>query len=229
MAVDHLDIYRNQAQQYERLVAREDYQGNIWKTLQEICGWQDQVVLDLGAGTGRLSEIVLPQAKFVWSFDRSPAMLQVAREKQVNGRSGKWAVTLADHRHLPVAENSANRIISGWSLAYLALDKGPRWRAEIGATFERMFKILRPAGRIIILETMGTGYTEPAPPGILADYYSFLDDLGFHSTWIRTDYQFAFVEEAVELTRFFFGAELATEVAQKQWQILPECTGVWWK
>ncbi len=31
MAVDHLDIYRNQARQYDRLVAREDYQGNIWK------------------------------------------------------------------------------------------------------------------------------------------------------------------------------------------------------
>ncbi len=147
---------------------------------------------------------------------------------RLTGRARNWAVAQADHRHLPVAKNAIDRIISGWSLAYLALDQGPNWRDEIGATFERLFDIIRPGGQIIILETMGTGFTEPSPPGILADYFSFLTEMGFQSTWIRTDYQFEYVQEAIELTRFFFGAELADEVAQKQWRILPECTGVWW-
>ena len=229
MVVDHNEIYRNQAGQYERLVSREDYQGNIWKTLQEICDWHDKIVFDLGAGTGRLTELVLPKAAFVCGFDRSPGMLKVAGEKLVNGRYHNWGLAAADHRDIPVSVNTADRIISGWSLAYLALHQGPAWRKPAEAAFERLFKILRPGGKIVILETMGTGFTEPNPPDRLLPYFSFLKTLGFQSTLIRTDYQFALLDEAVELTRFFFGDELAAEVEQNNSTILPECTGVWWK
>jgi hypothetical protein len=46
--------------------------------------------------------------------------------------------------------------------------------------------------------------------------------------WIRTDYEFASVEEAVTLTRFFFGDELALQVQTANSPIVPECTGLWW-
>ena len=36
------------------------------------------------------------------------------------------------------------------------------------------------------------------------------------------------LDEAEELTRFFFGDELAARVVEKEWLILPECTGIWW-
>ena len=34
---------------------------------------------------------------------------------------------------------------------------------------------------------------------------------------------------AEQLTRFFFGDEMADEVVRQNWVVLPECTGVWWK
>jgi hypothetical protein len=46
---------------------------------------------------------------------------------------------------------------------------------------------------------------------------------------MRTDYRFESLEEAVELSTFFFGGEMGQQVQKKNWQILPECTGVWWK
>ena len=52
---------------------------------------------------------------------------------------------------------------------------------------------------------------------------------GFNATWIRTDYEFASVPEAEELTRFFFGDALADRIEREQLLILPECTGLWWK
>jgi hypothetical protein len=61
----------------------------------------------------------------------------------------------------------------------------------------------------------------------LAVYYTLLEDMGFSSTWIRTDYQFKSVQEAAELTGFFFGEELADRVAREKLVILPECTGIW--
>jgi hypothetical protein len=46
---------------------------------------------------------------------------------------------------------------------------------------------------------------------------------------VRTDYQFESLEEAVELSTFFFGEELGQKVREKSWVILPECTGIWWR
>ena len=50
----------------------------------------------------------------------------------------------------------------------------------------------------------------------------------FSRVWIRTDYRFASLLEAVDMTRFFFGDELADRVASEGLVILPECTGIWW-
>ena len=52
---------------------------------------------------------------------------------------------------------------------------------------------------------------------------------GFAATTIRTDYRFESLVEAETLTRFFFGDGLADQVVEKNWRILPEWTGIWWK
>jgi hypothetical protein len=54
------------------------------------------------------------------------------------------------------------------------------------------------------------------------------DESGFQKKWIRPEYKFASVEDAQELSRFFFGDELADEVRANNWAAVPECTGVWW-
>ena len=48
-------IYLTEAEQYEALVSREDYQSNIFRALDEIVNVDGLDVLDLGAGTGRLA------------------------------------------------------------------------------------------------------------------------------------------------------------------------------
>jgi hypothetical protein len=47
--------------------------------------------------------------------------------------------------------------------------------------------------------------------------------------WVRTDYQFHSVEEAESLTRFFFGHQLADQIANDKITLLPECTGIWYR
>ena len=59
--------------------------------------------------------------------------------------------------------------------------------------------------------------------------YQWLDANGFQNKWIRTDYQFESLDEAVDLAGFFFGAEMADRVRERRIVILPECTGVWWR
>jgi hypothetical protein len=94
-----------------------------------------------------------------------------------------------------------------------------------------MLRALKPNGALIIIETLTTGSTTPAPPTQgLANYYARLENQwGFSRQQIQTDYQFQDLEEAMELSEFFFGAELAVKVRQNNWIRLPEWTGVWWK
>jgi hypothetical protein len=91
-----------------------------------------------------------------------------------------------------------------------------------------MRRVLRPGGTIVVLETLGTGHETPQRLDSLDAYFCYLEEGGFSSTWIRTDYQFVSLDEAEELTRFFFGEDLAAQVTERGQLTLPECTGIWW-
>jgi len=105
------------------------------------------------------------------------------------------------------------------------------WQHETDQMLSEMQRVLRPGGLAILIETMGTGNRQPEPPteGLATLYKHWQDQHRFMYRWIRTDYQFASVPEAEQLTRFFFGDGLADQIVEKNLEILPECTGIWWK
>ncbi len=238
---DLKDIYARQAGLYDELVAREDYQHNLMAAINRVRPVAGLDVVELGAGTGRLTCMLAPLAKSVRAFDASPAMLAVAAAKLMatpktapggqpqGNRAANWQLRVADHLRLPVADAVADLALAGWSLCYAALDHPDRWRETLTQALDEMRRVLRPGGTCLIIETLGTGYETPHPPGILKDYLAYLTEAGFQTDWIRTDYRFESLAEAERLTRFFFGDELAEQTAREQWQILPECTGLWWK
>ncbi len=225
---DHKEIYQNHAENYDPLIQREDCQGNLLKELQAITEWKGKDVVDAGAGTGRFTCMLSPLVKSIQAFDRESAMLEVARGKLDAMGALNWHLQTADHRSLPVADRSVDIVISGWSVCYLvAWDEGD-WRIEVGKALTEMKRILRPGGMIILVETQGTGFTEPNPPAHLLEYFRFLDEYGFAKSWLRTDYQFESVEQAKELCGYFFGEEMAASIQSENTTILPECTGIWW-
>lgn len=222
------EIYKTEGDKYEALIAREDYQGLILKTLREIAPLEDRLVLDLGAGTGRLACLLAPHVSRVRAFDISDEMLRVCREKFIASGLTNWQVDVADHRKLPIEDHSANLVVSGWSLSYLAVWNPETWRAELEAWMTEMKRVLQPGSFIVLYESLGTGNEVPVKLDHLKDFYPWLDEMGFQNKWIRTDYKFESLAEAEELSRFFFGDELGNKVVQNNWTILPECTGVWW-
>lgn len=222
------EIYKNEGDKYEALIAREDHQGNILKALREITPLEERIVLDLGAGTGRLAGLLAPYVTRIHAFDISDEMLRVCREKFLASGLSNWQVDLADHRKLPVADQSADLALSGWSVSYLAVWNPNTWREELGNWMDEMKRVLKPGGFIVLFESLGTGNEAPIKLDHLRDFYPWLDEIGFQNKWIRTDYRFESIAEAEELSRFFFGDELGNKVVQNNWIILPECTGVWW-
>jgi len=67
----------------------------------------------------------------------------------------------------------------------------------------------------------------PQPPENLVDYFSVLEQQGFSSSWVRTDYRFESLEEAERVVSFFFGEAMLDEVVHDGSITLPECTGIW--
>jgi ubiquinone/menaquinone biosynthesis C-methylase UbiE len=228
MSNQHRKIYQTEADRYEALVSREDYQGNIMKALEEIVDASGLEVLDLGAGTGRLTLLLAPHVKSIRAFDVSAEMLRVCRERLLASGLSNWGVDVADHRELPMSDRSVDLVVSGWSVAYLYSWYPESWRDALGKWLGEMKRVLRRGSFIVLFESLGTGNETPIQLEHLKEYYGWLDETGFQNKWIRTDYQFRSLDEAVELAGFFFGEEMADQISKNGSAFLPECTGVWW-
>lgn len=228
---DYEWIYRQRAAEYDALVTREDYQRNILRTLRQIRPLHGLDVVEMGAGTGRLTRLIAPHARSIAAFDASKAMLDVAAGKLPYLPARNWLLAVADNCCLPARDGIADICVSGWSFGHATGWYPDSWRKVIRLAVAQMIRVLRPGGTAIILETLGTGREMPEPPtDALAEYYRLLEEEhDFRSRWIRTDYRFESVEEAERLARFFFGDALADRVARERLAILPESTGVWYR
>lgn len=225
------EIYQRRADDYDVLVSVEDYRGNILAALQELAVFDGATIVECGAGTGRLTRLLSLIAARVHAFDHAAPMLAVGLQRMQETGMVNWSLAAADNRALPLPADCADVAVEGWSFGHAVGWYPERWQAEVSAMLAEMRRVLRPGGMAILFETLGTGQRRPAPPTPgLAELYAWLEhEQGFSHRWLRTDYQFESVEQAERLTRFFFGDDLADNVAAQQQIVLPECTGLWWR
>lgn len=226
---DHKDIYGNEAQKYQALVNREDYQGNLLPAILAIDPLRSKDVVELGAGTGRITCLIAPLARRLVASDVSYHMLRFGKGYLTGLGLHNWFLSLESHVELPFRADSADVVIAGWSFCYAAIDAGMIWQGGLERALSEAAWVLRPGGKLILIESLGTGFESPHRPEVLKNYLDYLDKDGFNSTWIRTDYQFKDFEEAKTLTSFFFGDEPLPMWEGKDGVIVPECTGLWWK
>lgn len=223
------EIYRSFADRYQALVGREDYEGNLLPSILGVDRLAGKDVIELGAGTGRVSCLIAPIARRLVAADISHHMLLLGKRRLEERQLLNCHYTLESHRWLPFAGESADVLIAGWSFCYAALDAGEAWQLALEEALSEVKRVLRPGGRLILIESLGTGFTSPNRPDVLVKYLAYLDTHGFESTWVRTDYCFVDTAEAKDLTSFFFG-----DAPMPMWEtdsgvIVPECTGLWWK
>jgi len=232
MTRDHFQtIYATRAADYDLLIRREDLDGNLLKAIRGICPVEGIDIVEMGAGTGRLTRLLASLAKRVRAFDASAHMLEVAAASLAAMGLNNTAVAVADNRQLPVADGSADLAIEGWSFGHATEWHPDTWRDEVGKMLGEMLRVLRPGGTAILIETLGTGHETPfLPTDSLAALYAWWQwEQGFTGTWIRTDLRYESVEQAAQMMGFFFGDESAERVRREQLTHIPECAGIWWR
>lgn len=229
--MDHFrNVYTNQAAAYHELIAAEDADGNLRKALESTASFAGARVLDLGSGSGRIPLLLRGLDSTIVASDLHYAML-VEQSEQRALVNGHWPLVQADGRQTPFASGWADVVTAGWAFGHLVGWYPDNWQQHAGRAIAEMQRTAKPGGTLIIMETLGTGVLQPAPPHDgLAAYYAWLEnEHGFVRHTLATDYDFGSVERAVELCSFFFGDEMAERVRANNWQRVPEFTGMWSK
>ena len=106
-------------------------------------------VLDVACGTGDMSVLLAKQGCTVTGVDISEEMLNIARRKWYAGvspaasASGSLAYQVADAEHLPFDEATFDAVTCAFGVRnFVHLERGLR----------EMVRVLRPGGRMLILE-----------------------------------------------------------------------------
>jgi len=228
--MDHYqNIYRNHAQRYDRLISAEDADHHLLPAFEQVLDFKGKRILDVGTGTGRIPQLLQPQAGQLYGLDLHLGMLKEQTFK-LSPAAANWYLVQADLRYLPFPERYFDGVTAGWAIGHFQSWFSIDWRMQVDSAIQEMVRVTRHGGSLVIIETLGTGTNEPAPPSIgLANYYHHLENYwGFIRTTISTDYQFQNLEDAVDLSGFFFGEQMAARVRQNQWVRLPEWTGIWY-
>jgi len=139
----------------------------LWKraTIEQSGVRQGQNVLDLAGGTGdltaRFSAMVGSTGKVVLA-DINDSMIKVGRSRLIDkGLIGNIKYVQANAEFLPFPDNSFDCITIAFGLRNVT-------HKEVA--LKSMFRVLKPAGRLLILE-----FSKPQAPGLapIYDFYSF--------------------------------------------------------
>jgi SAM-dependent methyltransferase len=132
---------------------------------------------------------------------------------------------------MPVRSGCTDFAIEGWAFLQIAVWHPDDWQNQLGRAVDEMHRIVRPGGKMILIETLGTGESTPNVIPFHRNVYDFLEAQGrFTSFVLRTDYCFGTLEQIRQVVVPLFGQEMLERLVETEagW-VLPECTGLWWR
>jgi ArsR family transcriptional regulator len=100
-------------------------------------------VLDIGTGTGRIAELLEPQAEHVTGLDKSPEMLRLARARLQDLAGDRVALVQGDFGALPFPPASFDTVVFHQVLHYAQ---------EPAYALAEAARVCRPGGRIAIVD-----------------------------------------------------------------------------
>lgn len=107
----------------------------------------DDVVVDVGAGTGLLSLELAQRVQRVWSIDISQQMGDYLRVKAASAGLRNVETALASAVSLPLIDGSADLVVSNYCFHHLS-------DADKSRALSEIWRVLRPGGRVVLGDMM---------------------------------------------------------------------------
>jgi ubiquinone/menaquinone biosynthesis C-methylase UbiE len=225
------NLYTDHADVYELLVSHEDYQDHLIQAIKNIQPLTGTVAAEFGCGTGRVSGLLAGRVRRLHAFDLTRSMLRMAQNKRNRLGWDHVSFVQADSREMPVRAAWADFAIEGWAFLHIAVNHPANWQFQLGRALDEMRRVVPPGGKLILIETLGTGQTEPNPAAKYREVYDWLErEQGFCPKAIRTDFLFEAMQQVQEVVIPLFGEKmLDVLIPSDAGIIVPECTGLWWR
>jgi ubiquinone/menaquinone biosynthesis C-methylase UbiE len=220
------EIYDHHADRYDELVRHEDRARALNAALERALGGRPPLVVELGCGTGRVTDLLAPRAGRVRAYDGAAHMIEHARAHRAHANV-EYGV--ADNGALPEPDGVADAVVAGWTIGHVTGFFPEAWADHARRAVGEMMRVARPGGRVVILETLGTCVPAPGPPNerLRGLYAMFEGEYGLTREVVDTSYELASVDEAARVLGFFFGAEMEARVRARDSRVVPEWTGIW--
>ncbi len=134
-----------QAEAYEKFSKSEDINNLIQKYFKEEYDFSNKIILEIGAGSGKFTGFLSDRSKKVYAVEKIESLLLINKEKHKNKNNVEFI--LSDIKDVKLEKNSIDYVFAGWSLTSM--------RDIYDQVFANLYQILKPNGKIIIVENGG--------------------------------------------------------------------------
>lgn len=134
----------NDSMAYDRFSQCEDPRGLIERYIKAKYDLGDCTILEIGAGSGKFTSFLARSCKELFAVERADGLMTINRMKNHHPNTH---FILSDVRALKLPANSIDVIFGGWSLTSM--------RDDFPGVFRVLRKVLKPNGKIIIVENAG--------------------------------------------------------------------------
>lgn len=134
-----------QAEAYEKFSKSEDINNLIQKYLKEEYDFSNKIILEIGAGSGKFTGFLSDRSKKVYAVEKIESLLLINKEKHKSKNNVEFI--LPDIKDVKLEKNSIDYVFAGWSLTSM--------RDIYDQVFANLYQILKPNGKIIIVENGG--------------------------------------------------------------------------
>jgi len=203
MVEEWQETYEKEVEIYDTFSRYEDEENKLLNKLLEKFSFRGKIVLEVGCGSGKYSELLAPKSKKYFGLEISKPLIELAKQKCEKFKNVKFFNCSAEK--IPLDDNSVDVVFASWVLTAMISDE---MREK---SIKEILRVLNDGGEIWLFENHWEGefmnlrgkknvkFEE-------CDIYPLIKKYGFEIVEIiDTNFFFPSLDEIKRVTGFIFG------------------------